>query len=296
MKLMIFGGGGFVGGNLALAARKLGWQVAIADSLCLQDAPAEGGLAVDITDKMAVEAAILAMMPDVAVNVAAVADIDAAERNHELAWRVNVEGAANIAAACRKAEVRHVFFSSDAVFDGKGSGYREEDEPNPVNFYGQTKAAAEKAVLAACPSAAVIRISLVLGWPQVRGNSFVGALNAKLREHTEVFCPSDEIRTPVDVHTLCNCVLELAQNSFAGILHIGGTQSVDRLTLTRKLAVAMGFDAGLVKAKPPGEDAPGRAPRHKNGIICVDRAEAILKTPMLGLDDTIIRALDSERI
>jgi dTDP-4-dehydrorhamnose reductase len=291
MKLMIFGGSGFVGGNLTAAAQRKGWMVTIADNFFRPGLTDVEWLSVDITDKAAVKDAVLAVKPDAVVNVAAIADIDKAEQDRELARAVNVEGAVNVAEACRLANARYVFFSSDAVYDGKGPCYTEDDMPCPVNFYGQTKAEAEKGVLAACPGAAVIRISLVLGMPLTGGNSFVGALQSKLASGADVPCPIDEIRTPVDVHTLCEAVLELAGNHFSGILHIGCTESVDRYSLTRRLTGLLGYDVTLVKAKQPGNEGTGRAARHKNGIISVKKAQGILKTAMLNLDETMRRAV-----
>ena len=293
MKLMIFGGGGFVGGNLSAAAQRKGWMVSIADNFFRSGLADVEWLSVDITNKAAVKDAILAGMPDAVVNVAAIADIDKAEQNRELARSVNVEGAVNVAEACHQANARHVFFSSDAVYDGRVPSYTEDDSPCPVNFYGRTKAEAEKGVLNACPGAAVIRISLVLGLPVTGGNSFVGALQSKLASGADVPCPIDEIRTPVDVHTLCEAVLELAGNHFSGILHIGCTESVDRYSLTQRLAVLMGLDVNLVHPKQPGNDGKGRAARHKNGIISVKKAQGVLKTAMLNLDETIRRAVET---
>lgn len=291
-RILIFGGYGFVGGNLAVAAQRCGWDVAVADSVRREGLAGVERLDADIADVASVRAAVRAAQPEAVVNVAAVADIDKAEQNRELAWKVNVEGAGNVAEACRETGAKYVFFSSDAVFDGKAALYSEEDAPDPVNFYGRTKAEAEKAVQAACPASAVIRISLVLGLPVTGGNSFVGALKEKLAGGAEILCPIDEVRTPLDVHTLCAAVLELASNDFAGILHIAGTESVDRYALARRLAAGLGFDESLVRLKPAGEDASGRAPRHKNGIISVEKAQRVLKTPMLNLEQTIQRALE----
>ncbi len=293
-KIMIFGGSGFVGGNLAKIARAKGWYVSIADSFYRPGVEDADWKTINIAEKDAVDRVIEDTKPDAVVNVAAVADIDKAELEKDLAWQVNVEGARHVAESCARRGIRHVFFSSDAVFDGKGHRYIEEDEPNPVNYYGYTKAEAEKAVLGAHPQAVVIRISLVLGFPVTGGNSFLAGLASKLKAGQEILCPADEIRTPVDVITLSECVLELAENDFSGMLHIGATGSINRYELTKKLARRMGFDEGLVKPRV-SQDKPNRAPRHKNGIISVSRAQRVLRTKLLSLDEGIERAI-AERL
>ena len=286
-KLIIFGGSGFVGGNLTSVATAGGWEVTIADS---RPGGNVGWRQVNITDPVAVGAVIEEIHPDAVVNVAAIADVDLAEQNRELAYQVNVEGARSIAISCAELSIPYVFFSSDAVFDGEGTGYTEADLPHPTNYYGQTKAEAEAAVLKAHPGAAVVRISLVLGYPVESGNSFFASLEGKLKEGKPLLTPTYEIRTPIDVITLSECVLELAQNGYAGLLHLGATDSISRYDLSKKLAFAMGFDEGLIQAQEQPADKPGRAPRHKNGIIDVAKAQRVLRTPLLSTSETIRRA------
>lgn len=302
-KLMIFGGSGFVGGNMTDVAHRQGWEVCIADS---RPGVHAEWREVNITDAASVEAVIAEVQPDAAVNVAAIADIDLAEREKELAFKVNVDGARNVAEACGKRGIPYVFFSSDAVFsgasdavfsgasdavfDGAGRGYKEDDLPAPLNYYGRTKMEAEEAVLKAHPRAVVIRISLVLGYPVVSGNSFFASLESKLKDGKEVVTPTFEVRTPVDVVTLSECVLELCENGYAGRLHIGGTGSISRYDLSCKLAQRMGYDPALIRPQSEPENKPGRAPRHNNGIISVAKAQGLLKTRLLSVDETIDRA------
>ena len=290
-KLMIFGGSGFVGGNMTKIAQRKGWKVYIADSFFRPGLDDVEWITVNITDKEAVEKVIDEVVPDAVVNVAAIADVDKAEIDKELAWNVNVLGAKNIAESCAKHGIKYLFFSSDAVFDGEGSGYTEEDQPNPINYYGNTKAEAEKAVLEAHPGAVVIRISLVIGLPVTGGNSFFGGLEEKLKEGIEVICPVNEIRTPVDVLTLSESVLELLESDYTGILHIGATDSINRFELTKKAAKMMGYDVNLVKLQWMHDVKPGRAPRHVNGIISVKKAQSVLKTKMLSVNQGIERAI-----
>jgi dTDP-4-dehydrorhamnose reductase len=287
---MIFGGG-FVGGNVAHAALASGWHATIAD--CVQRPGVEGAdwRSVDVTDESAVSALVEEARPDAVVNTAAIASIDRAQQEQELARRVNVDGARHVAKSCAAHAVRHVFFSSGAVFDGAAGPYTETNAPAPVNFYGATKAEAEREVLDVHPDAAVVRISLVLGFPVTGGNSFLARLETRLQAGETVPCPTDEIRTPVDVATLCDCVLELAGNDYRGVIHLGCTQAISRYELTSRIAARMGFDEHLVVPTGGEEHEPGRAPRHKRGIISVARAQEILTTRLPDVEETIERAL-----
>lgn len=290
-RLVLFGGGGFVGGNLARAALAQGWSVDIVDALELPGVPGAAWHRADITDGAAVRALIAEIRPDAVVDLAAVADIDRAEREHELAWAVNVEAARVIASSCAQAGAHMLYFSSDAVFEGTAARYAEDDPLDPVNYYGRTKAEGEKAVRDAHPAAAILRISLALGFPVTAGNSFLAGLEAGLKAGKEITAPRDEIRTPVDVFTLASCVLELARMRFAGVIHIGSTDSIDRATLTQKAAVLLGYpDARIVTASAT-LPAGGRAPRHRNGIIAVDKARGLLRTPLLTAEQALYRAI-----
>jgi dTDP-4-dehydrorhamnose reductase len=293
--IALFGGGGFVGGNIAALARARGWRAVVVDP---SFRPGLGDIewrSVDIADVEQVGALLSELHADAAIDLAAIADVDKAERERDLAWKVNVEGARNIAEACAARGIKCVFFSSDAVFDGSRSGYVEEDPPAPVNFYGKTKAEAERAVLGACPGAVVVRISLVLGFPVTGGNSFYAGLAAKLAAGEEVACPTDELRTPIDVLTLSECALELAGSDYSGRLHLGATESINRYELARQSAALMGYDEGLVVMRSSQLGGAGRAPRHRLGVISVEKAGRVLETPMLGLEETIARAVGGHR-
>lgn len=295
-KVLIFGGTGFVGGHIAQMAHDAGWDVVIAGSRAVPSAGDIMRRSVDIGQAMAVHGIMSEARPEIVINTAALADVDRAEREHDLAHQVNTEGARNVAHACRASGARCIYYSTDVVFDGTQHQYSEDDPPRPLNFYGLSKAEGERATLDACPNSAVIRVSLVLGFPVEGGNSFLARLRERLLAGQQVPAPSDEIRTPIDVLTAAAATLELAEGDYRGILHIGATSAVDRYTLAQRLARAMGLRTDLILSQasyPLNAPADVRAPRHKLGVLNVGRAQALLKTPMLSLDETIERALES---
>ncbi|MGE5557463.1 MAG: SDR family oxidoreductase [Bacillota bacterium] len=292
-KILILGGGGFIGGYLNRFFTANGWDVFIAEAY---ENSGPSWFTVDITDRAAVNRMVRDLKPDALVNTAAISDIDLAEREKELARRINVEGAEYAAEACAASRARHIFFSSDAVFDGEKGGYREEDLPAPVNFYGRTKMEAEKVVLAACPSAAVIRISLILGYsPEGRRKNFLDVISGKLKSGEEILCPVEEVRTPLDVYTLAECILELAANRFQGIMHLGATSAASRFDLARRIAENSGYPADSIRRQVRDSEGGNRAPRHKNGVLDVAKARRILYTPLPSAEEAVRRALKEEK-
>jgi dTDP-4-dehydrorhamnose reductase len=292
-KILIIGGCGFVGGNLFNAAVNKGWQAIIADRVFEREFDGSKFYNIELTDHKNTFSVINEVSPDVVVNLASVADIDLAQKEKDLARKINVEAACYISEICNKRNIKYVYFSSDAVFDGLGKNYKEDDPVNPVNYYGTTKAHAEKCILSKDPGAVVIRISLVLGFPVAKGNSFLSAIEEKLRNGKQIISPSDEYRTPVDVQTLCESVLELIEVNYSGIIHIGSKDSISRYELTKKLIKKLGYGQSRLVLQQNSDIVSGRAPRHKNGIISTEKVQGLLKSKMLTVDESIERIFSS---
>lgn len=290
---MVFGCNGFVGTSLCLRAASCGWEICGAD---VAEKPAIEGMRYaqcDISQKDEVLRSIRSAKPDFVVNVAAIANIDFAEANRTLAYGVNVVGAENIALACDEIGARYLFFSSDAVFDGIIGGYIENTPKSFINYYGQTKSEAEDKILAACKNAVIIRISLVLGFAPVSGNSFLDSLGRRLGAGAPIDCSLSEVRTPIDIETLCSCVLELYDAPHAGVINLGSTDSANRYEITLYAAKLLGYPESLVAAASDAE-VPGRAPRHKKGILSVAYAQSILTTPFHDYKHTVERAVGTK--
>lgn len=286
--MVVFGASGFVGAHIVRLAHNNHYRVVAVDRAIVPGIADVEWVAADVCDRGAVMDVITEAEPAAVMNAAAIADIDYAERNRDDAWNVNVVGAENIAKAAKAVGARQLFISSDAVFSGEAERYVEEDPLEPVNFYGSTKAEAERRLLDLDPNCIIVRLSLVLGFPIAGGNSFLASLHNKLVSGTTVSAPVYETRTPIDVQTLIRCVLELVDSNRFGVFHIGAREPASRFEVTRKLAEMMGFDPDTVSSvtEPP----PDRCPRHRNGFICVDKAMAALETPLLSIRETLKRA------
>ena len=286
--LLVTGGSGFIGGHVLAGALAAGWRVVNADRI--QVAPIEGiefrGL--DITDEAAVAAVTADVRPGAVIHCAAIGDIDQSERDPQQAWRVNVDGAANIARAAAQAGARLIFISTSTVFDGRTGRYSEDDPPSPVNVYGRTKVAAEHAVRVLCPPALIVRISMAYGYPRTGGASFLTRVEEKLRAGQPTNQPADEFRTPTDVLTLADALIELVDMEMSGLLHLGPRERISRHEFALKIARRLGFDPSLVK-DVRGQELSGRAPRPKDVSFNTDRAHALLRTRLLETDDGLAR-------
>nr|BFE58658.1 sugar nucleotide-binding protein [Dactylosporangium thailandense] len=199
--------------------------------------PAVSPIRLDIRDRDAVRDVVDAVEPDLVVHAAAGRD-----RND---WVTNADGAANVALACGD-RVRLVHVSSDAIFSGRaGREYTEADLPDPIYPYGAAKAAAETAVRAIAPGAAVVRTSLILG----DGNGGHEHLTYDLlagRVDGALF--TDEIRKPVHVDDLADALLEIGAGDFHGVINVAGADAVSRYDLGVLVAERDGLDPDKLRS------------------------------------------------
>ncbi|MBI5092745.1 MAG: SDR family oxidoreductase [Candidatus Hydrogenedentes bacterium] len=233
--------------------------------------------------------------PHAIVHTAAIADIDYCEAHRDLADKINVGLTQTLAELCVELGAKLVHCSTDNVFDGEHAPYREEDAPGPVNCYAETKVAAERIVLALPVPAVVARLAAVVGLPVLgAGNSFLSRMRASFEHGREVGVPPAEVRTPVDVITLGQALLELAGDAHTGIFHLAGNDILNRYEMVRRIAARLGFSEGLVVPNDP-TGIPGRASRPRDVSLDNAKARNHLKTPMRSLDDGLALILDAER-
>ena len=179
------------------------------------------------------------------IHAAAMSSADAVYRDPPRGRAVNVEATRRMAAWAASHDRRILFTSTDLVFDGARSWYREEDEAVPILGYGRTKRDAESFVLA-IPRGVVARISLLFG-PALGGNPgfYDIALAALDRGEPRAFF-RDEFRTPLDYLSAADIIRRLIESDATGIVHVGGRERLSRFELMHRAAIARGIDPELI--------------------------------------------------
>jgi dTDP-4-dehydrorhamnose reductase len=148
----------------------------------------------DVANAGALVSALRAARPAVVVNAAAFTDVDGAERDEAGATRVNGEAVAALGEACRTLRAGLVHYSTDFVFDGRGSRpYREDDPTAPLGAYGRSKLAGEQALTASAAPAIVLRTAWVYS---PRRRSFVTSILRLARERETLNIVSDQVGSP----------------------------------------------------------------------------------------------------
>ena len=186
----------------------------------------------DLTDHANVERTWRSIKPDVVIHCAALSRTQDCEQDPELARRINVEVTAHLAHLSR--DIPFMFLSSGEVFDGRTGWYRETDEPNPINVYGQTKLEAEQTVLQN-PGHTVVRIVLTAGTSVSGDRSFVEVMCRTAQRGKDVTLYADEFRCPLPAGVIARVIWELVDCKQPGLYHLGGSERLSRWEIGESL-------------------------------------------------------------
>ncbi len=237
---------------------------------------------VDILDKTTLLNSISASSANLVLHIAAKADVDSCEedkkRDEEIlefkdpleqekawikektAWAVNVFGTQNVVQACQRASKKIIYVSTDFVFDGTKKHYREDDIPNPINWYAKTKYESEKFIQDSGLDYMILRPA----YPYrafFERNDFVRGLIDKLNKQEPLKMVTDHIMTPTFIDDIANALNILIQTDQKGIFHVVGSQSVTPYDAAIKIAQEFGLDQALISKTTRREYFAGKAPR-----------------------------------
>jgi dTDP-4-dehydrorhamnose reductase len=265
--LLVVGASGHLGGEVCRQAVAAGERVVGT----YHRSARRGLVALDVRDPAAVRALVADLRPRAVVNAAYVYGD----------WATCADGAAHVAAAAADAGSRLVHLSTDVVHGGRPQPYADDEPPSPIFPYGAAKAAAETAVAALDPAAAIVRTSLIVG--DENSKQIRLCLDA-LSGRAALF--SDEVRCPVGVEDLAAAVLELAASVYAGRLNVAGPDAVTRVELGRLVARRYGVDATELRSTTIAEAGSVRPAEIR---LDSSRAAEVLKTPVRGIGELLAR-------
>jgi dTDP-4-dehydrorhamnose reductase len=207
VKILITGAAGLVGSHLA---RRLSREYDVA-ALKHTD--------FDITDRAAVHRVVADVRPALIFNCA-VLQVEESEKNPAMAQSINAVGPGYLAEAATEAGAEIVQFSTQYAFDGEPIGrapYTTDDEPQPVNVYGQTKVAGEQAVRQACVRSYIVRTSWVYGSGK---SSFLCNVHEHLRAGKQVRAIDDIWSSTTYVKDLIDRCLEILRTRRYATYHV----------------------------------------------------------------------------
>jgi dTDP-4-dehydrorhamnose reductase len=204
----------------------------------------------DTTHRDAVLSIIENFKPDSVIHAAAQTNVDACEFDKEGAWRANVEAVENLIEAIKtkSPQTQLIHLSTDFIFDGENGPYREEDEPNPLSYYGTTKLEAEKRLYASGIHWAILRTIIVYGITDnmSRSNIVLWAKGA-LEKGQALDVVNDQYRSPTLAEDLADACISAVMKEAQGIFHTSGKDFMSIIELVYRVADYYGLDKSLVK-------------------------------------------------
>jgi dTDP-4-dehydrorhamnose reductase len=248
----------------------------------------------DITDRRALDFHVRFYEPSAIINSAAYTDVDGCETHRAQAWATNVGGVKNLIRACKKHNSKVVHLSTDYIFDGENGPYSEDDPPNPVSFYGETKLESEKVIKRSGIEFLVVRTNVLYGFgKKVKGNFLIWLLE-KLSAGEKLEIVTDQLNNPTLADNLSACILEMTEKNLSGVFHIGGAEYLSRYDFALKVAKVFGFkEAEITPIKT--DSLEQKAKRPSRGGLKIQKAQAILKTKLLDVKEGLTRAKESQK-
>ena len=287
-KIFVTGGTGLLGSTLVrMAPKEFELTASYNKNTMIVERGRASFIQIDITNKAAVFDFFDEAKPEVLIHTAAMANVDYCETHKEEAWRVNVEGTANLLGACDKHGTKMIFISTNGVFDGEKAPYSEKDGPNPINHYGKTKLEAENLVRKSGKNHTVARLMTMYGWnnPAERQNPVTWLLS-KLRSGETVDMADDIYNNHLLADNGADAIWSIVKLDKSGTYHIAGKDCVSVYELALKVAEVFELDKALIARAKRGF-LKTVAPRPKNTCFNTEKMEKELVRP-LGIKEGLL--------
>ena len=229
----------------------------------------------DISDRDSVESVLRFTKPEVIINTAAMTQVDDCETQRDACWKANVTAVENLVRCCNALHIHLVHVSTDFIFDGSRGPLDENEIPRPVNYYGESKLAAEKIIQSASASWAILRTVLVFGITQdmSRSNIVLWVKNS-LEQNKTINVVNDQWRTPTLAEDLAMGCYLAARKRAKGIFNISGKDFMSPYDIAIRTAEFFKLDKSLIKATDSTKFVqPAKRPARTGFIIEKARKE-----------------------
>ncbi len=257
--VLVLGGSGLVGTRFRELCR---------DSVKLL-APAHSQLDVLNTSELA--SSVDAHMPEAVVNLAAWADVDGAEPQRGdtsgTVFQLNAAYPGELAQMCAARNIYLLHVSTDYVFDGENDArpYREDDAPNPLGWYAQTKLDGERAIQASAAEACIARIEMPFTAQPFRKTDFARVCLSRLQRGESIAGVTDQRITPVFLDDAAATLFKLIELRATGVVHVASASWTTPYEFAHGIALRLGLNATPIHETSFEDFSKSRAakrPRH----------------------------------
>ncbi len=229
----------------------------------------------DVTDGAQVRALLTQERPTHLIHTAAMTNVDECELNHEPCWLQNVTAVQHLVEVCAELNIHLTHLSTDFIFSGADGPLTEEAVPAPVNFYGESKLAAERLVRASPGPWAIARTVLVYGVAHEYGRTnLVLWVRDSLQAGKNIKVVDDQWRTPTLAEDLAQGCWLLARQSAQGIYNISSDELLTPYAMALQIADYFALDKSLItKVDGSTFTQPARRPARTGFVIDKARQE-----------------------
>jgi len=230
----------------------------------------------DILDSKQIQRVVEKYHPDTIINTAAMTNVDACESDKENCYALNVETVKSLIGICEQHKIQLIHLSTDFIFDGENGPYTEEDHPNPLSYYGQTKLEAEQLLQKSTCRWVILRTIIVYGIvnDMSRSNIILWAKGA-LEKGSPINVVDDQWRMPTLAEDLAECCLLAAKKNAEGIFNASGKDMLSILEMVKMVADYWKLDQSLIN--PISADSLNQtANRPKKTGFILDKAKRVL--------------------
>ena len=212
----------------------------------------------DISDIDAVSKTFLHYRPDVVLNCAAYNLVDKAEEDFNAAFKTNAIGVKNLAIACKKHNSLLVHYSTDYVFDGtKEKFYVEDDTPNPINKYGESKLSGERFLTEKIDNFLLFRVSWVFGEGK---QNFLHKLSEWTKQSKVLKIVCDQISIPTYTEDVVKITMLAIEKGLNGVYHLTNSGYAARYEVAKYFMEKLGWDGLVLPVSSNYFPTPARRP------------------------------------
>lgn len=225
----------------------------------------------DLTVSDDVRKIIEEFTPAFIINATGYNNVDNCEIYKEECWKNNVEIVQYLTKYGKRINSKLIHFSTDFIFDGKKGYYREDDRPNPINYYGRSKLAAENTTIASGIDYTIIRTSTLFDYDRnLKKDNFATFVTERLKQNMKIQIATDQKTNPTLASNLAEFTWTLLKLEKTGIYHFVGLDDVTKYEFALKLAEKGNFEQNLIKPVL-FKDLEKLALRPENSSLSVDK-------------------------
>jgi dTDP-4-dehydrorhamnose reductase len=284
MRILVTGSSGLLGVQLVRLGLEDGHQVVSGYNV---HEPSGGEpIRLDLAELHSLVPAILRLAPNMIIHTGSITDVDQCEQKPEFAELVNGEATGKIAEAAFALQAYLVYVSTDYVFDGKKGRYAENDTPNPINAYGESKLLGEQLLRKTNPRNCIVRSSVVYGWGRAYRPNFATWVLTNLRSGKMTRVVRDQYASPTLNLNLAEMIWDLSKKRLEGIFHLAGATRINRCDFARSIAEVFHLDPKLIE-EVSSKEIDWKAKRPADSSLAVSKASRLLDRKPLKLQPSL---------